>query len=75
MKRLLLASLLAVVATTRSPALDLATASIADLQSAMAKGTLTSEKITELGSSFRRGASVVLRWGLRQSSLRRPRRQ
>ncbi|WP_414664154.1 amidase family protein [Horticoccus sp. 23ND18S-11] len=48
MKRLLLASLLAVVATTRSPALDLATASIADLQSAMAKGTLTSEKITEL---------------------------
>jgi len=47
MKRLLLASLLAAVATTRSFALDLATATIADLQGAMSKGTLTAEKITE----------------------------
>src|SRR6186997_269755 len=47
MKRLLLASLLVVAAATRSFALDLATATIADLQAAMAKGTLTSEKITE----------------------------
>ncbi len=46
MKRLLLASLLAAVITTRSPALDLATATIAELQAAMANGTLTSEKIT-----------------------------
>ena len=47
MKRLLLASLLVVVATTRSIALDLATATIADLQAAMSKGTLTAEKLTE----------------------------
>ena len=47
MKRHLLSALLAVVATTCCSALDIATASIADLQAAMKKGTLSSEKITE----------------------------
>ena len=47
MKRHLLASLLALAVGTCSSALDLATATIADLQSAMKSGRLTSEKITE----------------------------
>jgi amidase len=47
MKRHLLGSLFAVIVTTCCSALDISTATIADLQSAMKKGTLTSEKITE----------------------------
>jgi amidase len=47
MKRHLLASLLAAALATCSSALDLATATIPELQAAMKKGTLTSEKITE----------------------------
>jgi amidase len=45
---LLLVGLVASVAFTRAAELDLTSATIADLQAAMAKGTLTSEKLTGL---------------------------
>jgi amidase len=47
-RRLFLVSLLAAALSARLPALDITTASVADLQAAMAKGSLTSEKITEI---------------------------
>src|SRR4051812_44751066 len=43
-----LLGILAVVLATRLAALDLSTATIADLESAMATGALTSEKLTQL---------------------------
>jgi amidase len=46
MKRLLIASLLAAALTLRSTALDISTATIAELQAAMKSGTLTAEKLT-----------------------------
>ena len=44
--RLLLTALFALVVADRSPALDLASATVADLEALMAKGELSSEKLT-----------------------------
>ena len=44
----LFASIALVAAPLRADSIDLATATIADLQAAMAKGTLTSEKLTQI---------------------------